>query len=546
MRFLLIVLLSLGILFRFANLDHKVYWYDETFTSLRAAGYTEAEVVQRFAESSIVTATELQQYQQPASDKTLADTFHSLAVEDNQHPPLYYGIAHFWLRFVGSSAAAMRFLPAIFSLLSLPCVYWLCQELFVKTGQFSTSLPAWLAVGLFAISPFQVIYGQESRQYSLWGTTTLFMTAVLLRAIRLPSATNWIGYGLALAVNLYTFPLSVLVAFAHGVYILLQGDLFRGDLFQGEKQPKRFHWRHPLFGYGWASLLGIALFLPWVWVLGRNLSQAQTVTSWISNQQTLPQLILTWASVVGRVFYDRGSTLPDRFVQIGILLLVAYGFYHLCRHTPKRWLLVVTLTVLPFLPLMLADLLLGGIRSTFPRFFIPSLLGIQLAVVYLFSTKLSNPLHQLRWRWIVATVYCAGILSCGTSLQASTWWQKVHNQEVPAVAEIVNRASRPLLISDAETGDLLALSHLLKPDVELLLRPRCYTCHSEVAETLDSSLLKVPAGYSEVFLFHPRSSKVWQQSLDQHPNYRFSLITLVTETKAKQNNNKVLYRIMNK
>lgn len=186
MRFLLIALLSLGFLFRFANLDHKVYWYDETFTSLRAAGYTEAEVVQHFAKSSIVRAAELQQYQQPNANKTLADTLRSLATEDNQHPPLYYAIAHFWLR-VSSSVAAMRFLPAVFSLLSLPCVYWLCQELFVKTGQFNSALPAWLAVGLWAISPFQIIYGQESRQYSLWGTLTLLLTAALLRAIRLPS-----------------------------------------------------------------------------------------------------------------------------------------------------------------------------------------------------------------------------------------------------------------------------------------------------------------------------------------------------------------------
>jgi uncharacterized membrane protein len=544
MRFLLIALLSLGLFFRFANLDHKVYWYDETFTSLRAAGYTEAEIVQRFAKSAVVSAAELQQYQQPAPHKTLADTLHSLAAEDNQHPPLYYGIAHVWSRFAGSSVAAMRFLPAVFSLLSLPCVYWLCQELLVQTGQFHTRLPAWLAVALWAVSPFQVIYGQESRQYSLWATTTLLLTAMLLRAIRLGSAANWIGYGLALAVNLYTFPLSGLVALAHGVYVL-----FQGNWLQAGKSPQRlnWNWRHPWVCYVLASLFGIALFLPWVWVLGRNLTQAQMVTSWISNQQTLLQLILTWASVVGRVFYDRGETVADRVVQIGILLLVAHAFYNLCRHTPRRvWLLVVTLTVIPVLPLMLADLLLGGIRSTFPRFFIPSLLGIQLAVVYLLSRKLSHPLHQHRWRWIVAAVYCMGVLACGTSLQASTWWQKVHNQEIPAVAAIVNQASRPLLISDAETGDLLALSHWLQPDVKLLLRPRCYTCSAVVSETLDASLFPVPVGYSEVFLFHPRGSKVWQQSLTQHPKYRFVPISLVTETAAQQNNNKVLYRIVNK
>lgn len=535
MRFLLIALLSLGFLFRFANLDHKVYWYDETFTSLRAAGYTEAEVVQHFAKSSIVRAAELQQYQQPNANKTLADTLRSLATEDNQHPPLYYAIAHFWLR-VSSSVAAMRFLPAVFSLLSLPCVYWLCQELFVKTGQFNSALPAWLAVGLWAISPFQIIYGQESRQYSLWGTLTLLLTAALLRAIRLPSLTNWSGYGVAVAANLYTFPLSGLVVLAHGVYVLFRPDTKNHCPL----------WQQLWFKQGLASLFGITLFLPWLWVLGENLSQAQAVTSWINNQQTLPQLLLTWASIIGRVFYDRGETPLDRLVQIGFLVLVGYGFYQLCRHTPRQiWLLVVTLTVVPVLPLMLADLLFGGIRSTFPRFFIPSLLGIQLAVVYLLSAKLSHPSQQ-HWRWIVGFVCCASILACGTSLQASTWWQKVHNQEIPAVAEILNQANRPLLVSDAETGDLLALSHWLKPDTEMLLRPRCYTCHVEVAESFNPDFLSIPAGYSDVFLFHPRSSKIWQQSIKQHPSYRFVPIDLTIKIYRKRNNDKVLYRIMNK
>jgi hypothetical protein len=235
---------------------------------------------------------------------------------------------------------------------------------------------------------------------------------------------------------------------------------------------------------------------------------------------------------------------------MGFLLLVGCGFYHLCRHTPRRiWLVVVTLTVVPILPLMLADLLLGGIRSTFPRFFIPTLLGIQLAVVYLLSAMMSRPWYDWRWncwRWVSSFICCAGILSCGTSLQATTWWQKVHNQEIPAVAATINQASRPLLVSDAETGDLLALSHWLKPDVEMLLRPRCYTCHFEVTEELNLHFPMIPAGYSDVFLFHPRGSKVWQQSINQHPLYRFMPINLALETKYKKNNDKVLYRIMNK
>ncbi len=43
LRFLIVMLLMVGIFFRFFNLDRKVYWHDETFTSLRISGYTVIE-----------------------------------------------------------------------------------------------------------------------------------------------------------------------------------------------------------------------------------------------------------------------------------------------------------------------------------------------------------------------------------------------------------------------------------------------------------------------------------------------------------------------
>ena len=42
----MIVILVLGIFFRFANLEKKVYWIDEGYTSLRISGYTESEFIQ--------------------------------------------------------------------------------------------------------------------------------------------------------------------------------------------------------------------------------------------------------------------------------------------------------------------------------------------------------------------------------------------------------------------------------------------------------------------------------------------------------------------
>ena len=62
LRFLIIVLLVLGIFFRFVNLDRKFYWWDETYTSLRISGYTETELVQQVSGGHVIGIKDLQKY----------------------------------------------------------------------------------------------------------------------------------------------------------------------------------------------------------------------------------------------------------------------------------------------------------------------------------------------------------------------------------------------------------------------------------------------------------------------------------------------------
>ena len=106
--FLTAIVLVIGIFFRFANLDRKFYWIDETYTSLRVSGYTEAEIIKQISYQKITSPSDLQKYQQINSEKTLSDTLNSLAAEDPQHPPLYYVLARYWAQWFGSSVSAMR------------------------------------------------------------------------------------------------------------------------------------------------------------------------------------------------------------------------------------------------------------------------------------------------------------------------------------------------------------------------------------------------------------------------------------------------------
>jgi uncharacterized membrane protein len=121
--FLVIIILVVGVFFRFVNLDHKVYGFDETFTLLRISGYTESEVVSQVCNGQEIGVEDLQKYQRIALEKSLTDTVKSLAVEDSQHPPLYYLMVRLWVQKFGSSVAAIRSLSALMSLIAFPCLY---------------------------------------------------------------------------------------------------------------------------------------------------------------------------------------------------------------------------------------------------------------------------------------------------------------------------------------------------------------------------------------------------------------------------------------
>ena len=496
LRFLVIFLLVVGVFFRFANLDRKVYWHDETYTSLRISGYTVKEVKQQLFNNRVITAKSFDKYQRPNSEKNLSDTIKSLAIEDSQHPPLYYIIARFWVQIFGNSVIAIRSLSAFISLLVFPCVYWLCKELF----KVPLSVP-FLAVSLVAISPIHLIYAQEAREYILWLVTILLSSASLLRAIRLESKTKklpkgqkapnliftWGIYALTLTLSFYTFILSGFVAVAHGIYLIII------ERFKQTKTAK---------AYFLASLAAFIGFIPWILVVLSNFSQFESTTSWTKTPVNFLVLISSWLIQLNRIFFDLnfGFENPLSYLITPIILfLIGSAIYFICQRTnQKTWLFIVLLIVVPAVPLIFADLLFGGIRSLSDRYLLPSYLGIQLAVAYLLANQLYNGSLARRqiWRLIIGFVIICGVISCGFSSQADTWWSKVISSGNPQVAKIINQASYPLLISDSSGinyGNVFSLSYLLESKVRLMLLK-------------DEKISQIPDGFTEIYLLNPSNS----------------------------------------
>jgi len=490
LRFPIITLLLLGIFFRFVNLDKGVFWYDEAFTYLRISGYTEAEVVQQFADGHDIGVKDLQKYQQANSDKGITDTVKSLALEEPQLSPLYYVMAWFWMHWFGNSLGVTRSLTAIISLFAFPGIYWLCLEL------FESPLIGWMAVALIAVSPFDLLFAQVARQYSLWIVTILLSSAAILRAMRLNAKLNWGIYAATVAAGLYSHLAFGLVAIGHGIYVITT---------------EGFRLSKTSIYYLLASLIGLLAFTPWLQVVVNSSKQIYKDVG-KTETNSLLYLVKEWAVNTSSIFidfnFDYVGNKAKYFLILLVLILVVYSIYFLYRQAPKRaWMFIYLLISITALSLILPDLIFRTSRSVTSRYMILCYLGIQIAVAYLLATKMTSihvNVHQQKlWRFILIALLSGSVLSCAMISQAEAWWNKGFSYYYPQVTRVINQASRPLVISDTKTGRILALSHSLAPKVRLKAQPFCRTCRSKVSAHIKKNLLDIPKGFSDVFLLSP-------------------------------------------
>lgn len=285
-RFLLVAVLAIGIFFRFANLDGKVYWFDENATIFKISGYTieEWDSVKNKLNGQIISIKDFQKSYSPNSQSNVIDTIKLLALQDSKHTPLYFAILRLWVDLFGNSAAVMRSLSALISLLIFPCLYWLCLEL------FQSPLVGWIAVALVAVSPFQVLYAQDARPYSLLAVTILLSSVALLRAIRLKTKLSWGLYILSWSLSIYTHTLSLFVFIAHGIYVLATYGIRRSKVS---------------IAYLIATLVGVLTFTPWLFFIVTNYDRVSESLEWQTNK-SLPfsSLVIYWIIYLSRIFLD--------------------------------------------------------------------------------------------------------------------------------------------------------------------------------------------------------------------------------------------------
>ncbi len=492
-RVILIIVLMLGISFRFINIDKKVYWHDEVYTSVRISGYHGDDLLELF-NGEILTPEDVLAFQRPRPGKDWNDVFIALS-RHPEHPPLYYILARWWIQIFGASVGTIRSLSVGLSLFIFPGFYWLCWELFrsPKIG--------WMTILLVAISPFYVLYAQEAREYSLLSVVTLLSSAALLRAIHrqkigipfIHNLKNWSLYTLTLTLCFYTSLLSAAVAIAHGIYVILL---------------ERFRWTRCFSSFLISGIIGTLLYIPWMLAIVNNYAKMQGQTAWMKGAKPLIELISRWELHFSSIFIDIHPNLNSWLIaRIAIFLFFALGYsvYCLYRHSPpKVGLFIITLIVIPALALMLPDLILGGQRSINSRYFVPSYIGVHISVAYLLCHPqfIKDKLKPI----VLPLILTSGIISCLISSQADVWWNKSASYFNAEVAQIINQGNHPLVVSDTNginLGNIISLSHNLDSNVRLQL-------------VVKSQIPDIPSEFSEVFLYNP-SQPLLSAVEDQYP-----------------------------
>jgi uncharacterized membrane protein len=179
---LLLVWTCVGLILRLTNLTAKPLWTDEFSTIVFSLGNSFLNVPL----DEVLSLSQLLEPLQPQAQASLQSVLENLFSESN-HPPLFFMLAHLWLKLFPVTAEgyvstqAARSLSALLGVISIPTTFLL--------GWFSfrSKLVGHIAAILMATSPFGVYLAQEARHYTLsilWVTASLSCLIMATRTIR--------------------------------------------------------------------------------------------------------------------------------------------------------------------------------------------------------------------------------------------------------------------------------------------------------------------------------------------------------------------------
>ncbi len=167
------------------------------------------------------------------------------------HPPLHHSLLWVTVRIFGTSEFAVRLPSLIAGVALVPVMWWVGRVIYDRrTG--------WVAAILAAIAPFCVWYSQEARMYSLFMLLAAVAVGAQVQAIRRGRTADWVVYGVATALMLWTQYFALLP-------IAVQQVAFGWVIWRERRRPGR--WKSLLKGWALATFIVVIVVLPMLPIL---------------------------------------------------------------------------------------------------------------------------------------------------------------------------------------------------------------------------------------------------------------------------------------
>jgi mannosyltransferase len=309
---------------------------------------------------------------------------HKVLQSEPTNPPFYYFLLHFWIRYFGTSEAALRSLSILPSLFSVWLLYILARRLFDRGIAF-------IAAAYQAVSTFQIYYAQEARCFSLLVALLLLATLYLWKALESDSVRSRVlffaVYAALSALALYTHFIAIFFLAGQGLYVLF-------------RRPKQ------VLAAGSSMFVSLLLFSPWlVTMLRAAAGGGQTARRYLLLK--LPQAYFSF------LYGDSLIPLDDEAVR------------HIPETLRANWLILTAalLSVAMLIPFLLKACKRWGDRMVFllVMAFVPVLLAFLVSFkVMLFDERYLIPASPFLYVIVAAAVWEIRLLAAngGTSSRA--------------------------------------------------------------------------------------------------------------------------------
>lgn len=240
------------------------------------------------------------------------------------HPPLYYVMLHEWMGVFGTSDRAVRALSGVLSLVALPVMWVTARKVSGRTG-------AWAATLVFALSPFVLRYGSETRMYTLLMLEVTVGYLAVHVSLRRPTWLSLSGVTISCGLVLWTHYWSFWLVSTTGMLLCLRyWQARRSGTDEGSTEA-----RSALRTIA-ALVVGGVSFLPW---LPTTLYQFQhTGTPWAGALRPTSMVYSSLVEFAGGPYSES---------QILMLLMVLLAFVGLTGREIDRRRIEVDLSVRP-------------------------------------------------------------------------------------------------------------------------------------------------------------------------------------------------------